>query len=67
MVFRGFLTDEQNITDERFKFVREGDFFIFNNDPTGGNFKEVDDFVQGDLFFLLQMQNTTFHQTYLIM
>ena len=52
MVFRGFLTDEQNITDERFKFVREGDFFIFNNDPTGGNFKEVDDFVQGDILLI---------------
>jgi hypothetical protein len=52
MVFRGFLTDEENITDERFKFVREGDFFIFNNDAVGGNFKDIDDFVKGDILLI---------------
>lgn len=52
MVFRGFLTDEKEITDDTFKFVREGDFFIFQNDATGGTFKDVYDFVQGDILLI---------------
>ena len=52
MVFRGFISTEQNITDERFKFVREGDFFIFHNDAAGGVFKNEYGFVTGDILLI---------------
>ena len=52
LVFRGFLTTQTEITDEIFTYVREGDFFIFNDDAQGGTFKTVDDFLKGDILLI---------------
>ena len=52
MVFRGFIKDETNIADELFKFVREGDFFVFDNDAKGGTFKNEYDFLKGDILLI---------------
>ena len=51
MVFRGYINNEERIEDKLFKFVREGDFFIFGNDAAGGEFKEKG-FVKGDILLI---------------
>lgn len=52
MVFRGFLTDQTSISDSIFTYVREGDFFVFNNDAVEGDFKTLDDFLKGDILLI---------------
>lgn len=52
LVYRGSITTETSTTDTIFRFVREGDFFVFDNDAVGGIFKTEYDFLKGDILLI---------------
>ena len=58
LVFKGKLSEQLgiNITadtiGDTFKYVRTGDFFIFENDAKGGEFKNVYDFRKNDILLV---------------
>lgn len=52
LVHRGLLTTQKEISEATFKYVREGDFYVFKNDATGGQFKNTDDFRKNDLLLI---------------
>ena len=58
MVYRGQITSEKGIVDENgniyktFKYVREGDFFVFSNWAAPGGQFEKDRFKDGDILLI---------------
>lgn len=52
LVHRGQLTTQEDIYDSTFKYVREGDFYIFKNNASDGVFKYTDDFRKNDILLI---------------
>lgn len=52
LTYRGELTTELNILDDRFKYVRTGDFFVFNNDANKATVIQLGDFASPENDFL---------------
>ena len=51
-IFKGYLTTEADIQDEKFKYARFGDTYLWQTDSSIGDFHTVDDFRKGDLLFI---------------
>lgn len=63
LVCKGYLTDEEDSSDEIFKHVSVGDFFIWKNKATKGYFGLTDKFKQGDLLVVLTANKDRMNNT----
>ena len=63
LVCKGYLTDEEDSSDEIFKHVSVGDFFIWKNKATKGYFGLTDKFKQGDLLVVLTANKDKMNNT----